>query len=103
MMDRNSVRLSGIVKRQLHYAETKSGLRCCSFWLGVRRGGSESIAASIKINAYGEQVTLCTREVREGAELEVEGELMNRARPNRAPLIEVRATNIRRLTGEDEG
>ena len=101
MRGMNKVIISGNVCNMPHYGNTGNGAEVCSFRLVSDRalGGGNKISAWIKINVYGNDfVRVCRDQIKRGAYVLVEGELMNRdwhcPDGHTQDLVEVRAREI---------
>jgi len=97
MIGVNSVNISGNVKGRIVFQKTKvKQTPACSFSIVSDRKGPNGAkySTSIKINAYGENLTnLCDKMLTKGAYVFIQGELMNRPGIH-GELTEVRANQI---------
>ena len=91
----NIVVLSGNVSAKIDYAHTGNGAPVCTFQMAADRPARDrTITVWVKVNAYGQGlVDVCRQRLGRGAQVIVEGELMNRD-GQLGELTEVRARRL---------
>lgn len=91
----NKVFLSGLAVGRISFDSTENGSEACSFELETSRpaANGSTIAAVVKVNAYGRLAEECRDCLARNSYVVLEGELMNR-RGKFGSVLEVRARDV---------